>query len=161
MNQLLRIQNIRSNDDWVADIRKFILTANPGVHLIHNVRREAQKSRVQMCQSVVIEPRTKALRHTGCVSVYTEGPGWHGMRQTCVKRGLCLLHGSLTHRPVGRPKGRVGAWSFADIVFHCTNGKQELQNESKSLTRFTHNPAFHVSSLFLRSDLSQMHPSPS
>ena len=45
MNRLLRLQNMRSNDDWVADIRRSILTANPVVHLVHNIdKREAQKS---------------------------------------------------------------------------------------------------------------------
>ncbi|KAI4578638.1 hypothetical protein MJT46_000006 [Ovis ammon polii x Ovis aries] len=40
---------MRSNADGVADTRRLILTANPAVHLVHNIdKREAQKSRVQM-----------------------------------------------------------------------------------------------------------------
>lgn len=63
---------MRSNDDWVADIKRFVLTANPVVHVVHNIdKREAQKSRVQMYQSVVSKPRTNTTE----TDVYTECPG--------------------------------------------------------------------------------------
>ena len=70
--QLLRVQSMRSNADGVADTRRLISTANPAVHLVHNVdKREAQKSRVQMYRSAVSEPRTNAPEK----HVYTERPG--------------------------------------------------------------------------------------
>lgn len=63
---------MRSNADGVADTSKLMLTANPVVHLVHNIeKREAQKSRVQMYRSAVSKPRTNAPEK----HVYTERPG--------------------------------------------------------------------------------------
>jgi len=152
MNRLLRLQNMRSNDDWVADTRRSILTANPVVHLVHNIdKREAQKSWVQMYQSVVREPGTNATE----TDVYTECPG-RTARGRHAWNGACACSREVPRSDQRADTGRGGAWSFADeALYKWKTGAAKR----KQITRpFIHNPAFRVLSLLLRSDVSPMQP---